>query len=272
VTRLETKRFLRFLVGTAALLYVTPSAHTWLWILYRSPYHADVNWWRAGSEILLVNAASGLPIFALMLLLFVVFETSSAHDDVAVIVDYHNAHNRPGAAASEIDARKVEIAVKRIGLIVGVVTALVGLGTWMQDSVTKRAAVTQELEGQMGNAAVREGRRLLRASVTAKHDSATCIVCADLRRYFRGDAASTAAESTRVADEVTTLNAIESILHFRRSGALSELEFHSLWAKVVSEVLGEVSVHVQGDAELRVKIDSYLPMLRQQMAARGSPS
>lgn len=267
------RRFVRFVFIIIALIYTAQDAQSWLRILSNSPYANVVNWIAAGGTLLLSSAASALPVLALVTLVLVVFETPSTRHDIAILIDYGARTLEPHQEMSEGQARRVTAAVSRIGLIIGVMSGLIALGTWMQEAGARRISATKDLAGTFSTPEVRGGRSILRHSILtrAAHDSASCALCAGLHAYFRGDSMRSGERDT--IDEVNAaLNAVESVLEFRRSGALSELEFHSQWAGVTREVLDATQVHLDGTPGLQAQIGKYLPTLSQQMSAQPWPS
>jgi hypothetical protein len=279
-------RFARFVFVIAVLVFIAPGTNAVLRIISNSPYHTNVNPIAVIGEILYSSAASALPVFAIFALLYFVFQTRGAPRDAAVLVD-HGEEQRPSNwRLSQEEWWRIDTAAKRITLAVGVMSGLIGLGVWMQGGIASRHAVTVSLTNQFGDATVSEGRRLLRANqvTVPRHDPSHCLVCEALRAHLRGDTlafvtvpdraplcdlrardTASARDSLRVVPIVTALNAIEVILEARRTAALSEIEFHSVWAGVSREILDNLQAHLDGNPDLYDTVATYLPMLCQQI-------
>lgn len=313
-------RFFRFLFLIGVLAFLTPGTNSVLRILAHSPYRDTINPVTVAGEILYSSIASVLPVMALFAFLYFVFQTRGASRDAAVLVDHGEFGIPTHGIVDQAQWWRVDTAAKRLTLAVGVMTALIGLGAWMQSGAASRNSVSVALSQTFGTPQVRAGRRLLRTRTpaTTSHDAYRCEVCSSLRAYLRGDTAVVVDSLTRqplrdppdrdiahvvsdwsiatrardsgppeipqalgdaarpiyvrVDDLTATLNAVEAVLEARRIGALSEVEFHSVWAGVTREVLDRLQVHLDGYRIMQDRLGEYQPMLSQQMATQPWPS
>jgi hypothetical protein len=232
-----------------------------LHLIVKSPFAGEINLFAVVGETAMQSAVDLLPFVIAGGALTVLFFSRRVKEEwTAGFGGIETLGGGPVAQEGiKAEAPRAQLAIQRLGWGVAVFGALLTVVMWTYDAPAKRLEILKYLDSSFTDPDCRRGRVLLGDAAYCGDDGATCRFCADSRLMFSYRDANV--DSVRWHSVSSTMNAAESVLFLRKTGALREIDFHALWAGVTDGVCDQLAKHVRHSPDLWDSFKKHSPLL-----------
>ena len=235
-------------------------------LVIHSPFLNELNLFALIGESALRGAIGILPFIFLIGTIYIIM----SHRIYGYLKAAFGSHGDPENNLHPEDrgiggnATRTTTAIRRLGWIVAVFTGALAFVAWVQDMPSSRLDITRYLANEINKEDVLDGLDTLRKDTRVCREEHRCPFCDNMIKLHESGTASSE-DVAYCRDVMAAINLAETMLIMRRDGALSEMDFHSMWAAIADEICRDVKVHADNEKLVRDAILKYNPIVYERI-------